>query len=169
MKPRKTMIYIINNILLVYILFSTTSCKSQIVNDSVDCKDYYDFYGQLYKRDCFCNKELKTSFYFDLKGNKIEVCGNPDKHGIIFNNSDSLFNDFVVKNLERPICEGEGKFYVILFIDDKGLVVEKRTLRSIAGCIGINEAIMHFLEKLPKWKPAIKNGKNVNSIKILSI
>lgn len=170
MKQKKIMIYKINNILLIFILISSLSCKSQVIRNNLNCKDYFDIQGVLFKKDCFNGKKLYRSFYFYKNGHKTKICSNPDKEATIFNNNDSSYNAFVLHNLERPNCEGEGKVFIALFIDNYGNVIEKRIFKSIpGGCEGFNESVMNLISKIPKWEPAEKKGRNVKSIKILSI
>jgi hypothetical protein len=42
-------------------------------------------------------------------------------------------------------------------------------IRSYPLCIGIDEAIMELIDKFPNWEPAVKNGVNVISMKVISI
>ena len=170
MKLGKTMIYKINNILLIFILISTLSCKSQVDYDYIDCKESFDVNNQLFKKDCFHNGKIESMLYYDLKGNQIEVCANPDRQAEIFNNNDSLYNDFISRNIEYPNCEGEGRFYIALLIDEEGIALEKRIVKDIpGGCIGFAESTMKLIDKLPKWKPAEKKGQKVKCLKIISV
>lgn len=170
MKQKKTMIYKINNILLVLLLVSTQSCKSQDITDFVNCRESFDVNNQLFKKDCFRKGKIETMFYFDLKGNQIEVCANPDTQVEIFNNNDSLYNDFITRNIEYPNCEGEGRIYIALLIDEDGIVLEKRIIKDIpGGCKGFAESTMKLIDGLPKWKPAENNGQKVKCLKIISV
>ena len=164
MKLKVTMMN--NAIKLVTICFfiGTISCVAQV---NLNCKDFYDSKNRVFQQICNNNGETK-SYYIDSLGRKNEICINPDKTAFVFKD-DSLFNDYLIKNMKKPQCEGEGRIILALYIDELGNLKEYRILKNIPGvCDEFDKSIKIFFENIKIWKPALKNNYPVKSIKTIS-
>ena len=88
-----------------------------------------------------------------------------------FTEEDAQFpggNDFLQKwiatNFELPsdLTKSEqGKIYLSFVIEKDGSVSNIRIVKGLSD--KLNEVAIKVVEKMPKWKPAINNGKPVRS------
>lgn len=83
-------------------------------------------------------------------------------------------NDFLQKwiaaNFELPsdLTKSEqGKIYLSFVIEKDGSVSNVRIVKGLSE--KLNEVAIKVVEKMPKWKPAINNGKPVRSRFMLPI
>lgn len=78
------------------------------------------------------------------------------------------FYEFVRKNYKTPEEEGlNGKVLVQFVVEKDGTLTDIKVLRDLGHGTGA-EAI-RVLKKVPKWKPAIQNGRAVRSLFSLPI
>jgi protein TonB len=94
-----------------------------------------------------------------------------------FTEEDAQFlggNDFLQKwiatNFELPsdlIKSEQGKIYLSFVIEKDGSVSNVRIVKGLSE--KLNEIAIKVVEKMPKWKPAINNGKPVRSRYMLPI
>ncbi len=77
-------------------------------------------------------------------------------------------NDFlqkwIAKNFELPsdLTKSEqGKIYLSFVVEKDGSLSNIRIIRGLSE--KINNAAIEVVQKMPKWKPAINNGKPVRS------
>lgn len=70
---------------------------------------------------------------------------------------------FIAQNLEYPFLARDnaiqGKVYISFVVEVDGSLNEFKIVKDIGG--GCAEAAIETLKKMPKWKPAVKEGKPV--------
>lgn len=166
MKLKRTLIYG-SSIILICLL--NLSCNAQKNIDTLHCSEAKDIYNRTYQLNCYKGKELVDIFYIDTIGNKINVCKEPDEQALLFKD-ETEFIHFVSENLvwktDRDI---EGKVYIILYIDETGIIIEKRVVKIIDVCPECTASAIDLVDKIKPQRPALKNGKPVKSIKSIII
>ena len=74
---------------------------------------------------------------------------------------------FITDNVKYPARaiknNIEGKTLVRFTIDKKGRISDIKILRGMKDCPECNAEAMRVVSIMPKWKPAINNGKKVKS------
>lgn len=83
------------------------------------------------------------------------------------------FLKFIQENLVYPEGYGDidvvGKIYVKFVVSKTGTCTDFRILRGIPGGPHFEKATLDLMKKMPNWKPAKMNGKEVDSYFILPI
>lgn len=157
------------NSLFVLVCFVLCSCKAQTKINYTDCKESKDFYNIVYKLSCFKNEKIYKVFYVDSVGNTNEICSKPDEQAILFN-SEEDFLGFVDQNLVWYTEEDiEGQVLIALYINENGIILEKRVLKTIDVCPKCTTSAIDLIGKIVPIKPAYKNGNPVKSMQIISI
>jgi protein TonB len=79
---------------------------------------------------------------------------------------------FIQENLVYPEGYGEidaiGKVYVKFVVSKSGMCSDFKILRGIQDS-NLERAVIEMLKKMPKWKPAKINGKEVGSFYMLPV
>lgn len=80
---------------------------------------------------------------------------------------------FIQENLVYPEGYGDidvvGKIYLKFVVSKTGICSDFRILRGIPGGSHFEKATLDLMKKMPNWKPAKMNGKEVDSYFILPI
>jgi len=114
------------------------------------------------------NKDIifKSGGCYDISGEKffynIETLAKPEIEESAFHNK---LNEFIEKNL---CSDYEFTTYVYIIVTDKGEVEDVGIARS-RGDYYYEMKIVDYIKTFHKWIPAIKNGKNVGSIRLLRV
>lgn len=94
-----------------------------------------------------------------------KICVNPDKVAE-FPGGKRMMIRFIVSNIKYPIAAieygMEGNITVVFTVDVNGNIDNVHCLPHEYGMLE-NEAI-RIVQSMPRWKAAVKNGKNVNSV-----
>lgn len=160
MKVKEILTHVIINIVL-FTCF--TSCANVTIISPKDNE------GNIFKLSFFKNKSIIKTYYVTRENKRIKVCDNPDKNAIIFKDKQSL-RDFVADNYIWPNdSDVEGVFIVAMLVNEDGKIVEYRVLKNIQSFPEYTPSMLTLLDKITTAEPAIKNGKPVKSIAILSI
>ncbi|MDR2938215.1 MAG: energy transducer TonB [Prevotellaceae bacterium] len=81
------------------------------------------------------------------------------------------FRKWVVKNIQYPEfiaqSELEGRVVVRFTVNSKGKVVNEELVSG--SYFELNDAVLHAVRMSPKWEPATKNGKPVNTLVTLPV
>lgn len=74
---------------------------------------------------------------------------------------------------EKSIFESQGdrygRVYVRLVINEQGALTDYFIVRGLDGCKGYNEEALRVVGLMPKWSPAVKDGKAVRSTVVIPI
>jgi len=57
----------------------------------------------------------------------------------------------------------EGTVYIRFIISNKGIISNIRIVQGIPECYQCSEEVIKVYKKMPRWKPALLNGKKVTS------
>lgn len=72
-------------------------------------------------------------------------------------------SDFITKNLKYPeqaVKNGvQGKVFVSFVVENDGSLTDVQVLRGIGS--GCDEEAVRVVKAMPKWQPAMKDGKAV--------
>ncbi len=70
---------------------------------------------------------------------------------------------FIEKNMEYPNAaydKGiEGAVYVSFYVEEDGSLSNIEIIKGLEG--GFNEEVVRLIKLMPKWKPAIRDGKPI--------
>ena len=87
-------------------------------------------------------------------------------NGATFIGGEEELYSFIYNNLKYPnsmkVSGKEGKVEVELLISDKGLIKQSKIIHSLSK--DADEAVLNLIKKMPKWEPAIIDGKEVESM-----
>lgn len=76
-------------------------------------------------------------------------------------------NQFIAANFIYPPLALEnnisGKVYVVFEILASGEVSNIKIANGIDNCTACNDEVIRIIQKMPKWKPAMKGGEPVSS------
>lgn len=106
----------------------------------------------------FSQDQVTDSVIYDIVEEYAEFPGGGD------------FLKWIAKNFELPsdLTKSEqGKIYLSFVIEKDGSLSNIRIIRGLSE--KINNAAIEVVQKMPKWKPAINNGKPVRSRFMLPI
>lgn len=81
----------------------------------------------------------------------------------------SKLKEYVTQNLHYPANAKEGTVFVELLVKADGSIGETRIQRGIDNCEECSTEALRALSSMPKWKPAIYAGKNVDSYVYLPV
>ena len=74
---------------------------------------------------------------------------------------------------EKSIFESQGdrygRVYVRIVINEQGALTDYFILRGLDVCKGYNEEALRVIGLMPKWSPAVKDGKAVRSTVVIPI
>lgn len=74
---------------------------------------------------------------------------------------------FLAKNIKYPtravVKNIEGKLTIRFVVDTKGKISGAKILRGMPECPECEAEALRVIKKMPKWKPALNNGKKVNA------
>lgn len=81
------------------------------------------------------------------------------------------YEEYVKKNLKYPAGLREagiqGTVYVQVLIDKDGTISAEKILRNICG--GSDKAALALVNDMPKWSPAMQNGRRVKFKMIIPV
>ena len=85
-------------------------------------------------------------------------------------NTKSSIDSYTLDNVAW-ISPGDcfGKVYVRIVINEHGEVTDYFILRGLDVCKGYNEEALRVVRLMPKWSPAVKDGKAVRSTVVIPI
>ncbi len=88
-----------------------------------------------------------------------------------FPGGQSALITFLRENINYPELAQEngieGTLILLLQIREDGQITQTDILRGL-GC-GIDENVLRAIERMPRWEPAVFNGKNVTTWKLLPV
>lgn len=77
--------------------------------------------------------------------------------------------EYLAQNLHNPANAKEGTVYVELLVKSDGTIGQTRIQQGIDNCDECNAEALRAVASMPKWKPAIYAGKNVDSYVYLPV
>lgn len=98
------------------------------------------------------------------KGPRIITCGYP---GVLsqFGGSDSGFLEYLKANIKYPEQERkdsiQGTVYISFVIEADGSVTNVVEMKGVPGGPGLTTEAIRVISGMPKWKPAMEDGKPV--------
>jgi TonB family protein len=102
------------------------------------------------------NKKLSYDSLFIIKDEDAE-----------FPNGGLAFTNYLKQNLVYPSEEKikgvSGTVYVLFTINEVGNIEDIKILRGIKGFPNLDNEALRLIKNMPKWNPAIKNGKPIKT------
>ncbi len=104
---------------------------------------------------------------------KIEFpTADPDIYAEFPGGRDKMMKYFTT-NLKYPEIPRQlgiqGKCHLQFIINKQGEISDIRILRAVADCVECDQEAIRVIGKMPKWKPAVKDGQKVDSYFIMPI
>ncbi len=80
---------------------------------------------------------------------------------------------FLTSNLNYPELPRQlgiqGKCHLQFVINKQGEISQIKIMRAVPDCVECDQEAIRVIKKMPKWKPAVKDGQNVDSYFIMPI
>jgi TonB family protein len=116
--------------------------------------------------------DLKYEQYKDSINRENEIFEVVEEPAVFVGGTSELMK-WIVKNLEYPkiaIEEGlQGKVYIRFVVEKDGSVSNPKVMRGISDCPMCDKEAIRLVKSLPKWTPAIHEGRIVRSYVIIPI
>ena len=108
-----------------------------------------------------------------IQQKKIEVpTADPDVYAEYPGGRDKMIK-YLTSNLNYPEIARQlgiqGKCYLQFVINKQGEISNIKIVRSVSDCVECDQEAVRVIQKMPKWKPAIKDGQKVDSYFMMPI
>ena len=86
-----------------------------------------------------------------------------------FSGGYTKLKEYLSQNLHYPAGSQTGTVYVELLVKADGKIAQTRIQQGIDNCDDCSAEALRVVSAMPKWKPAIYAGKNVDSYVYLPV